>query len=262
MTVLALYIGAQPLLTDTSATYEYKSEKFKLGLYEGTNDIPAEHLRKGLELAAEMRKMEKINIVPIGHSVPFTTFNGWNWGSAKSEFKLAANTNFANGSISAQMAWNWLTTIKNGGKLANLNNSDVHVMVVQLTWAPFGGPDNYEKNTALSQKTDSMSHDFAKLATNAKKNYPNLKMILFQADPWQNNHEPYHAYHEWLFARQVVLDQINKASDYIGPSEDELWVGLAATVDAQCEPIILFRLLPYHINGSDLLPVGMDQRTA
>jgi hypothetical protein len=47
-----------------------------------------------------------------------------------------------------------------------------------------------------------------------------------QADPWQNNHEPYHAYHEWFFARQVVLDQINKANDYIGPSVDDVWIGL------------------------------------
>ncbi len=221
---LGLY--SQPLLTDTSATYSYKNENFKCGLYEGTNKTPDEHLMKGLEVAKEMRKMSKINITVIGHSVPTNIFNGWNWNNAKSQFKLAANTNLSSACAGAVMAWDWLRNIRNGQKLAGFNNSDVHVIFVQLTWAPFMGPDNYEKNTPLSQKIDSMSHDFGRLAKDAKKNYPNLKMMLFQADPWQNNHEPYHAYHEWFFARQVVLDQIRKASDYTGPSVDELWIGI------------------------------------
>ncbi|MCX7726359.1 MAG: hypothetical protein N2053_05875 [Chitinispirillaceae bacterium] len=229
--ILATFIVnviSQPLLTDASATYTYKNETFKLGLYEGTNEMPAEHLADGMEIAKEMRSMSKINIVAIGHSVPTNIFSGWNWSSAQSQFKLAPNTNFVSACAPAVMAWDWLNRIKNGDRLGNLNNSDVHVLVVQLTWAPFMGPTDYEKNTPLSQKIDSMSNDFRRLAQNAKKNYPNLKMILFQADPWQNSHEPYHAYHEWFFARGVVLKQIKGDPElaYKGSNAKTVWIDI------------------------------------
>ncbi len=227
---LSSRLFAQPLLTEADKTYEYKGETFRLGLYEGTNEMPEEHLADGLKIAEEMRKMSKINIVPIGHSVPTNIFNGWNWGNAKTQFNLAENTSFASACAGAVMAWDWLSRIKNGGALAGIAASDVHVLVVQLTWAPFFGPDNYEKNTPLSEKIDSMSHDFRRLVLNAKKNYPNLKMILFEADPWQNDHEPYHAYHEWFFARGVVLDQIKgddpQLSSYMGEGAEAVWIDL------------------------------------
>ena len=227
--ILSMLVISQPLFTDSNATYSYKNEDFKLGLYqEGSNEIPIEHLAKGLEIADEMRKMSKINITCIGHSVPWTTFNGWNWSSSVSQNKLAANTNFKDASVSAKMAWQWVSQLKGGNSaaLGGFAKDDLHVLCVQLTWAPFFGPDSWEQNTPLSQKIDSMSHDLERLAKGAKQSFPNLKMILMQADPWQNNHEPYHAYHEWFFSRQVVLDQISKAADYIGPSVDEVWIGL------------------------------------
>jgi hypothetical protein len=228
--LIPIYLFSQSLLTDSSATYSYKNEDFKLGMYEGTNIMPAEHLADGLEIAKEMRKMSKINIVVIGHSVPYTTFNGWNWANAKTSFNLAANTNFVCGSISAKMAWDWVNEYKGGTvkTVGGINAADVNVLAVQLTWAPFGGPDSYEKNTALSKKVDSMSHDLARLAQGAKKSFPNLKMILMQADPWQNNHEPYHAYHEWFFSRQVMLNQIkgDPSLSYKGADAKTVWIGM------------------------------------
>jgi hypothetical protein len=92
------------------------------------------------------------------------------------------------------------------------------------------GPDAYEKNTALSKKVDSMAHDLSRLAQNAKKNFKNLKMVLMEADPWQNNHEPYHVYHEWFFARQVMLNQIKGDTKvdlfYKGDNAKTVWIGL------------------------------------
>jgi hypothetical protein len=224
-------VFSQPLLTDASATYTYKNESFKCGLYEGTNDMPADHLADGKEIAKAMRSMSKINIVMIGHSVPQTTFNGWNWDSSvKTKYGLAANTNFVGANAPAVMAWDWINRIKSGGAQGGVAAADIHVLVVQLTWAPFGGPDSYEQNTALSKKIDSMSHDLSRLAQNAKKNFSNLKMILFEADPWQNNHEPYHAYHEWFFNRQVVLNQIKGDTkvdlSYKGDNAKTVWIGL------------------------------------
>ncbi|MBN2038346.1 MAG: hypothetical protein JW768_16515 [Chitinispirillaceae bacterium] len=230
--VFSAALVAQPSLTDASATYTYKNQSFKCGLYDGTNDHPAEHLADGMEIARAMRSMSRINIVPIGHSVPTGLFSGWNWNSAKTQFGLAANTNLSNACAPAVMAWDWIKTRINGTStqaLGGIAPADIHVLVVQLTWAPFMGPDDYEKNTPLQSKIDSMSHDLARLAVNAKKQFANLKMILFEADPWQNDHEPYHAYHEWFFNRQVVLNQI-KGSDpnlaYKGANAKTVWVDL------------------------------------
>ncbi len=223
----SVLIFSQPLMTDANATYGYKGETFQLGLYEGTNEMPAEQLAAGLEIAKEMRNMDIINIVPIGHSVPTGIFSGWNWDDVKSQFDLAENTNLSNACAGAVMAWDWLSNINRGG---GIPANDIHVLVVQLTWAPFMGPDDYEINTPLSEKIDSMSHDLGRLAKDAIKNYPNLKMILFEADPWQNDHEPYHAYHEWFFSRQVVLDQINSEPDYTGPDVDEVWIDLGGYI--------------------------------
>lgn len=222
---------SQPLLTDQDSTYKYKNENFKCGLYEGTNTMPSAHLTDGMAIAQSMRSMSKITICVIGHSVPYTTFNGWDWSSAKSTYKLAANTNFVCGAVSAKMAWDWINEFNGSYKsIGGLAAGDINVLVVQLTWAPFGGPDNYEMNTALSIKRDSMAHDLGRLAQNAKKNLPNLKMILFEADPWQNAHEPYHAYHEWYFNRQVVLNQINGDThidlSYKGDNPKTVWLGL------------------------------------
>jgi hypothetical protein len=226
---VAKCLYAQTPLTEASGTYSYKNQTFKLGLYEGTNTMPAEHLADGLEIAKSMRSLPKINIVIIGHSVPQTTFTGFNWATAKSQNNLAANTNFVSGAIAAKMAWDWVSEFKGTYKtIGGLAAADIHVLVVQLTWAPFGGPDSYEMNTALQTKIDSMSHDLERLAQNAKKNLPNLKMILFEADPWQNNHEPYHAYHEWFFYRQPVLDQIKGGGaidlSYKGADAKAVWM--------------------------------------
>jgi hypothetical protein len=222
---------AQTPLTEASGTYSYKNQTFKLGLYEGTNTMPAEHLADGLEIAKSMRSLPKINIVVIGHSVPQTTFSGFNWATAKSQNNLAANTNFVNGAIAAKMAWDWVSEFKGTYKtIGGLTAADIHVLVIQLTWAPFGGPDSYEMNTALQTKIDSMSHDLERLAQNAKKNLPNLKMILLEGDPWQNNHEPYHSYHEWFFYRQPVLDQIKGGGaidlSYKGENAKAVWMDL------------------------------------
>jgi hypothetical protein len=233
LSILAFPASQTPLLTDASATYSYKNQTFKCGLYEGTNDMPAEHLQDGMEIANSMRSMSKINVTVIGHSVPQTTFQGWSWSSSvKSKYGLAANTNFANGAIAAVMAWDWIKSRINGTSTTAIGGfapADIHILVVQLTWAPFMGPDSYEMNTPLQTKMDSMAHDFGRLAANAKKQFPNLKMILFEADPWQNNHEPYHAYHEWFFCRQVVMNQI-KAADpnlaYKGSSAKSVWIDL------------------------------------
>ncbi len=225
----AMCLYAQTPLTEASGAYSYKDQTFKLGLYDGTNTMPAEHLADGLEIAKSMRSLPKINIVVIGHSVPQTTFSGFNWATAKSQNNLAANTNFVSGAIAAKMAWDWINEFKGTYKtIGGLAAADIHVLVIQLTWAPFGGPDSYEKNTALQTKIDSMSHDLERLAQNAKKNLPNLKMILLEGDPWQNNHEPYHSYHEWFFYRQPVLDQIKGGGaidlSYKGSNAKAAWM--------------------------------------
>ena len=130
------------------------------------------------------------------------------------------------------MAWDWIKSRINGTSTSSIGGiapADLHVLVVQLTWAPFFGPDDYEKNTPLQDKIDSMAHDLGRLAVNAKKQFANLKMILFEADPWQNDHEPYHAYHEWFFNRQVVLNQIKGLDPnvaYKGSNPKTVWIDL------------------------------------
>jgi hypothetical protein len=148
-------VFSRPLLSDASATYIYKNEIFKCGFYEGTNDMPTEHLADGLAIAKEMRSMLKINIVMIGHSVPMTTFSGWNWTDAvKTQFGLAANTNFKDASVAAKMAWDWINQFKGTiSSLGGLSAADIHVLCVQLTWAASGQvvipmlKKTYEKGT-------------------------------------------------------------------------------------------------------------------
>lgn len=220
---------SQPLLTDEDAVYEYKGEVFNCGLYDGTNEIPAEHFEAGMEIAREMREMPRINIVAIGHSVPTNIFNSWNWNNARSQFNLADNTRFSSACAGAVMAWDWVSTMKgNVSSLGGVSASEVHVLVVQVTWAPFFGPDNDQKNLTLTAKFEKYKKDLYEIVQGAEKNFPNLKMILLQADPWQNDHEPYHAYHEWLISRHVVMEQINGVAEvsYNGDNPKTAWMSL------------------------------------
>lgn len=229
--VLCLFVAlfSQPLLTDENETYDYKGETFNCGLYDGTNDIPDEHFEAGMEIAREMREMSRVNIVAIGHSVPTNIFNSWNWNNAKSNFDLAENTNFSSACAGAVMAWDWVNTMKgNVSSLGGISADEVHVLVVQVTWAPFFGPDNDQRNLTLTAKFEKYKSDLYDIVQGAKRNFSNLKMILLQADPWQNDHEPYHAYHEWLISRHVVLEQINGVDEvsYKGENPKTVWMSL------------------------------------
>jgi hypothetical protein len=209
------------LMTDTNGSYTYMSENIKMGLYEGSNVPSAEHFAAGMAIAKEMRNMDKINIVTIGHSVPWSIFNGWTWSSAVTQFKLNPKTNFKDGSGPAVMASNWVSTMKGTcNSLGGIAAADIHVLVVQVTWAPPMAPDQYQKSTKISEKCTHFRPDLLAIVQGARKNFKNLKMILMQSDCWENSHEPWHAYHEWIINRALVLDQIDGAADldYSGAS--------------------------------------------
>ncbi len=217
---LTLYMASAaaaspPRITEADKSYTCENgQTVKLGLYEGTNEHPAEHLGKGLEIAAEMREMDEINVTVLGHSVPTGIFSDFDISKVRGD-SINPAVNFNSGAVWGRLPKNgWYDRLKNGETLGDFPNDQLHVICFQFTWAPFNGPTDYQKNTGIRDKIQNYTknadgENLYDMVQFCKMNYPNLKMILVQSDPWQNWHEPHHAYEEALIYRQLILDQIN-----------------------------------------------------